>query len=123
LVGVSQDLRLPNTETEDYLQMAAAIRHAEKNLSTPPSVTTLAEIAGMSRFQLDRRMRRVFGLATGQWLLKMRLDAARRLLQSSNMSIAAISLQAGYADQSAFTRQFRQAIGLSPGEYRSTNKR
>lgn len=122
LVGVSQDLRLPNIQTEDYLQMASAIQHAEKNLSTPPSVTELAEIAGMSRYQLDRRMRRVFGLATGQWLLKMRLDAARRMLQSTETSIAAISLQAGYADQSAFTRQFRQAIGLSPGEYRSNHK-
>jgi AraC-like DNA-binding protein len=122
LVGVSQDLRLPNLQTEDYLQMASAIEHAEKNLSTPPSVTELAEIAGMSRYQLDRRMRRVFGLATGQWLLKMRLDAARRMLQNSEVPIASISLQAGYADQSAFTRQFRQAIGLSPGEYRSTHK-
>lgn len=120
LVGVSQDLRIPNLETDDYQQMASAIEFAENQLATPPSVEKLAAIAKMSRYQLDRRMRRVFGLATGQWLLKVRLDAAQRLLRESDLSISAISIQAGYADQSAFTRQFRRATGLSPGEYRAT---
>ncbi len=119
LVGVSQDLRIPDIETEDYQQMASAIAFAERHLATPPSVATLAEIAKMSRYQLDRRMRRVFGLATGQWMLKVRLDAAQRLLKETKISVAAISQQAGYSDQSAFTRQFRRATGLSPIEYRA----
>ena len=122
LVGVSQDLRIPDIETEDYQQMASAIEFAEQNLSAPPSVDKLATIAHMSRYQLDRRMRRVFGLTTGQWLLKVRLDVAQRLLQETNLSISAVALEAGYSDQSAFTRQFRRATGLTPGEYRSAWK-
>lgn len=123
LVGVSQDLRIPNIQTEEYQQMATAIAYAERHLSNPPSVTKLTELARMSRYQLDRRMRTVFGLATGQWLVKVRIDAAQRLLQESTASIAAISLQVGYTDQSAFTRQFRQATGLSPGQYRTACQR
>ena len=73
LVGVSQDLRLPDFETEEYEHVAAAIEYAEKNISLPPSVEELATIAEMSRYQLDRRMRRVFGLTTGQWLMKTRI--------------------------------------------------
>ena len=122
LVGVSQDLRIPDIETVDYQQMASAIEFAEQNLSAPPSVEKLATIAQMSRYQLDRRMRRVFGLTTGQWLLKVRLDVAQRLLQETNLSISAVALEAGYSDQSAFTRQFRRATGLTPGEYRAARK-
>jgi len=120
LVGVSQDLRLPDYEANEYEHVAAAIDYAEKNLSARPSVDRIAAVAGMSRYQLDRRMRHVFGLTTGQWLVKIRIDLAQRLLLATNTPIAAIALKAGYSDQSAFTRQFRRATGLSPREYRAT---
>ena len=118
LVGVSQDLRLPDSSGEGYRYLLAAVSYAKKNLQNPPSIEELASIAGMSRFQLDRRMRHVFGLTTGQWLLKLRIDSAQQLLTETDEPIAAIAQQAGYGDQSAFTRQFHQATGLSPREYR-----
>jgi AraC-like DNA-binding protein len=119
LVGVSQDLRIPDVETDEYQQLASAIEYAEQRVATPPSVEELARRAKMSRYQLDRRIRRVFGLTAGQWILKIRLDAAQRLLLQTGVPIAEIAQQAGYADQSAFTRQFRRATGLAPAEYRS----
>lgn len=119
LVGVSQDLRLPDSSAAEFQHVLAAVSYAEKNVSKSPTVDELATVAEMSRFQLDRRMRRVFGLTTGQWLLKLRIDCAERLLIESDDSIADIALLSGYSDQSAFTRQFRQATGLSPREYRN----
>jgi AraC-like DNA-binding protein len=119
LVGVSQDLRLPDSSTEEYRNVSAAVAHAEANLATPPSVRELADIAGMSPYQLDRRIRIAFGLTTSQWLLKLRVDLAERHLRQTDRSIAAIALETGYSDQSAFTRQFRRATGLSPREYRN----
>ena len=118
LMGVSQDLRLPNYDADEYQQVVEAIRFAEKRLSTPPSTRELAEVAKLSIYQLDRRMRHVFGLSAGQWLLKTRIDTAQRLLRDTDRNIANIALDAGYADQSAFSRQFRKATGLTPREYR-----
>jgi AraC-like DNA-binding protein len=123
LVGVSQDLRLPDYETDEYQQVAAALEYAEQHLSSPPSVEKLAALAEMSRYQLDRRMRRVFGLTIGQWLMKARIDSAQRFLTETDMPIATIALESGYADQSAFTRQFRRATGLAPREYRNARNR
>lgn len=123
LVGVSQDLRIPNKASEDYQQLTSAIEYAEKRLSKPPSVQELTRIAKMSRYQLDRRMRSVFGLVTGQWLIKIRLDAAQRLLQETDLPIVSIALHAGYSDQSAFTRQFHRATGLAPSDFRAARKR
>ena len=91
------------------------VKYAKDNLSVPPSVGELAEFAEMSRYQLDRRMVKVFGLTTGQWLLKLRIDFAEQRLAESDDPIAEIAIDAGYADQSAFTRQFRQATDFPQG--------
>lgn len=119
LVGVSQDLKLPDLSAEEYQHLATAIDFATAQLSQAPSVELLAGMAGMSRYQLDRRMRRVFGLTTGQWLLKLRVDRAQRLLRETKLPIASIAVDVGYADQSAFSRQFRRTTGRSPRDYRS----
>ena len=118
LVGVSQDLRLPDASTREFQHVLAAVTYAEAHLESPPTVPQVAKVAGMSRFQLDRRMRAVFGLPTGQWLVKVRLDRAQRMLRNTDDPIAHIALRAGYTDQSAFTRQFRRATGLSPRDFR-----
>jgi len=118
LVGVSKDLRLPDMSSSDFEHIAEAIAFAEQNLARRPSIRELAGIAGMSVFQLDRRMRRVFGLTTGQWTLKTRISHASRLLAETDMPIADVAFEAGYSDQSAFTRQFRRSAGLSPSQYR-----
>jgi AraC-like DNA-binding protein len=119
LVGVSQDLRLPDMTTADYEQVAAAVRYAETNIARAPTVKALAQVASMSPYRLDRRMQRVFGLTTGQWLLKLRLDMARQQLVESDNPIATVALNVGYSDQSAFTRQFSRATGLSPLKFRA----
>lgn len=117
LVGVSQDLHLPDMATETYQHLLAAISHAETHLAQPPAVNELANVAEMSHYQLNRRMRQVFGLTAGQWLLKLRIDRAQQTLRESDASIASVALSIGYADQSAFTRQFRRTTGMSPRDY------
>lgn len=120
LVGVSQDLRLVDSEKTEYRDLALAVEFATNHLAQSLTVGSLAAEARMSRYQLDRRIRNVYGLTTGQWLLKLRIDAARQKLLESNDTIAAIAASTGYADQSAFTRQFRAATGLTPSEFRAT---
>ncbi|MCC9643307.1 AraC family transcriptional regulator [Rhodopirellula sp. JC740] len=122
LVGFSRDLGKPNQASDDYRSVAKAVQLAETKRDRPISVMEMAQIAGLSRFQLDRRMRIAFGLNTGQWLLKQRIDFARQQLDGSDKPIVTIARDAGYADQSAFTRQFRRATGLSPSQYRKATQ-
>lgn len=122
LVGVSQDLHLPDLAAEAYQQLAAVISYAEEHLSEPPTVNELADIAEMSQYQLNRRIRHVFGLTAGQWLLKLRIDRARQALRESDASIASIALSVGYSDQSAFTRQFRRTTGMSPRDFQKSSE-
>lgn len=122
LAGISQDLRAPDMNHEDYAQLQSAIEYADEHLSDPPDIDTLSSIAQLSPYQLDRRMRRTFGLTTGQWVLKQRLDLARRELLQTDKPIIEIALNAGYRDQSAFSRQFLRATGFTPSAFRKTQK-
>lgn len=82
----------------------------------------LAERAGMSMAQFDRRMRRVFQLSASQFLTRRRIDHAARLLADDDTAIAEIALRCGYGDQSALSRQFRRSTGLTPGQYRALHR-
>ena len=122
IVGISQDLRLPNMTADEYQYIADATAYAETHIAQAPTCAELADIARMSTYQLDRRMQLVYGLTTGQWMLKTRLDYAERQLRHTDQPIGDIATEAGYRDQSAFTRQFRRATGMSPQAYRNSQR-
>jgi len=118
LVGISKDLRTPNERGEDYSHVAEAVRHIQAHFSEHLKVQDLASLAGLSAYQFEQRMRRIFQITAGQFIQKVRMDAAVRRLREGDAAIARIALDCGYSDQSAFTRQFRQTVGLSPAQFR-----
>ncbi|MEL7297924.1 MAG: AraC family transcriptional regulator [Pseudomonadota bacterium] len=119
LTGTSRDLVRPDMHSDDYAQVSTAIRFAESRLARPPSLAALARRARLSIYQLDRRMKRLFGLSTGQWFLKTRIEHACRLLTDTERPITEIALECGYANTSAFTRQFRKTTGQAPSVFRT----
>jgi PAS domain S-box-containing protein len=123
LVGISKDLQAPNERGADYSPLAAVVRHIQAHYGEPLQIADLARRAELSPYQLDQRIRKVFQITTGQFILKARMDAAVRRLRETNDAIASIALECGYSDQSAFTRQFRQTVGLTPSEFRKTTRR
>ena len=67
---------------------------------------------------LARAFRTYFGTSPGRYLRRLRLDWAAAELLATQRRLADIALQAGFADQSHFTRAFRRHTGLTPGQYR-----
>ena len=98
--------------------MSAAIDYIHKHFEEPLRLPALAEMAGLSVYQFDQRIRSLFHVTAGQYLVKVRIDAACKRLTGTNEPIAQIALACGYSDQSAFSRQFKQAVGISPMAYR-----
>lgn len=120
LVGISKDLQAANEKGQDYARVARVIGHIQTHFAEPLRVRELAERVGFSSYQFEQRVRKVFQLTAGQLLQKVRMENAVQRLRETDSAIAAVALECGYSDQSAFTRQFRQTIGLSPAEYRRT---
>ena len=120
LVGISKDLQAANERGEDYSRVAGIVQHIQTNFGEPLRVRELAARAGFSTYQFEQRVRKIFQITAGQLIQKVRMEHAVRQLRDTDDAIATIALDCGYSDQSAFTRQFRQAVGLSPSEYRRT---
>jgi AraC-like DNA-binding protein len=122
LVGSSQDLHPPSERAEGFEEVAKAVQYARDHLDERLTLGALAAASGLSSYQFDRRIRRLFRLSTGQLLIKLRMDAASESLRAGDRPVAEIALACGYSDQSAFARQFRRTIGLTPLEYRSAGR-
>ena len=54
---------------------------------------------------------------------RLRVERARLLIQEGASDLASVALEAGFADQSHFTRVFRRLVGTTPGEYRRSARR
>ncbi len=123
LVSISRDLQTPSTGD---LQMAGLQKISEwlrDHLDEEIHTVDLAQMAGMSPSQLERRMKRIFKLGVAQYVRKMRIERAAYLLRSTDRSIAEIALACGYSEQSSLTRQFKSAVGCPPGKYRQQETR
>jgi hypothetical protein len=68
--------------------------------------------------ELNRRFRSATGFTPLEYLHRLRIEAAKRLLETSNLSVDEITGAVGYGDSRSFSRLFRSSAGLSPSEYR-----
>lgn len=118
LACVSKDLIEPTRANLIDGGFADTIDYLLEHFDSPLRMEDLAQRAGLSAAQFDRRMKKIFHLSVGQYLIKTRIDHAARLLGDSDLAIADIALQSGFSDQSALSRQFRQVTGFAPRQYR-----
>jgi AraC family transcriptional regulator len=84
------------------------------------TITDLAREAGVHPSHLARVFRQKYGCSLGRFLLDRRLEWAATRLARSEDPISRIALEAGFADQSHFTRRFLAYAGLTPRRFRST---
>ncbi len=118
LAGTSRDVHAPASPPGSFEDLAEAIRHIQEHFDRPLRVATLAAMARLSPYRFARRLELLFGLTPAQLIIKTRVDAAREMLRRRQARIGEIALACGYCDQSAFTRQFKAAVGLTPVQYR-----
>lgn len=123
LACLSKDLCEPGRTGLVDADFADTIDYIHAHIAAPLRVENLARMSRLSLPQFDRRMKKLFQLSAGQYLLKVRIDAAARLLRTSEQPIAEVAQLTGFCDQSALSRQFRQATGLSPRQYRQLSAR
>ena len=83
------------------------------------SVETVASEMYITRGQLNRRVKAITGVTTQQYILHLRLEQGRLLLESTELPIAEIGYQCGFEDAASFSRAFKRAFGQSPTQFRT----
>ena len=122
LVGTSKDLHAPIEKSEDYTLMAQTIQFVQTNFGQSFTMADLAAMAKLSPYQFEQRIQKIFEITPRQFVHKVRMDAAVRRLSETDDPIAQIALDCGYTDQSTFSRQFKQTVGISPAHYRRMSR-
>jgi transcriptional regulator GlxA family with amidase domain len=82
------------------------------------TVIGLAKRGRMSQRSLNRRFRAATGMAPLDYLHRFRTEIAKRLLETSDLTVEQVTARVGYEDARSFSRLFRSLVGLSPREYR-----
>ena len=85
--------------------------HPDANLT----VDLLAHEVGLSPAHFARAFKETIGRAPHSYLLTLRLQNARRLLDSSDAVLSDVAHRTGFADQAHFTRLFKREFGITPG--------
>ena len=83
------------------------------------SVPALARRAGMSERTLTRAFRQECGTTPAEYVEQIRIEAARQVLESTELTIAAIADRSGFGTPETMHRAFRRRLGVTPGAYRS----
>lgn len=96
--------------------VAAAQSRIDDDPTSPVSLSDLALLGGVSRFQLLRSFVRETGLTPHAYIVQRRIDLARRLL-ASEVPPADAAAAAGFCDQSHMTRAFTRRYGVTPGAF------
>ena len=82
-------------------------------------VTDLASHVGITPRHLNRLFQNALGIDVQQFLIRTKIQAAAAAIRETDGSMADISNEFGFCDQSAFTKQFRQHLGITPATYRA----
>lgn len=83
-----------------------------------PSLTSIAGAVGVHPVHLSREFRRYFDCTVGDYMRKLRIEHASRLLASTTTPLSEIAEVCGFADQSHFSSAFKRTVGLTPARFR-----
>ncbi len=95
-----------------------AIDHLRATTPDRTSVEALAAMVGLSSAQLTTLFRQHVGMPPLRYQSSLRMALARELLDTTDLTVAAVSRASGYADPLYFSRQFSRIHGMSPSAYR-----
>ena len=123
IAGAMRDIAKAGPFLKPYHEMEQVTAHVFAHYSEKIEVPGLARLVHLSQSQFDRRFKHLFQITPQQFLLRVRIHAACRLLVSTQESAAQIAQQTGFYDQSYFTKQFQRQTGLTPSAYRRKYRR
>ena len=92
----------------------------EQNLTGRIQIDQLGEAYGMSPRTFKRRFRQATGSTPIQYLQSLRVENAKKLLESTPWGITRITQAVGYNDESSFMKLFKRTTGVTPQQYRRT---
>lgn len=113
-----RDLKAVRAGGADRRRAAEAAVWIDAHAHEDIDLDSAARRSGLSAFHFLRVFAKVFGVTPHQYLVRIRLRRAARLLSDQDRSITDVAYEAGFNDLSNFVRTFHRAAGATPGQFR-----
>ena len=101
-------------------RLTKAVRFMEKTIEQPLPVAAIAKRIGVSSNTLESIFKKHVGMTPGRFYLNLRLKAANRMVEGSNLSLREIAVRSGFNSLSAFSRAYGREFGKSARAVRSS---
>jgi len=100
-------------------KLRRAVDFIQAHIDQPIHLEQLAASVALSPFHFHRQFKKAMGMTPHQYIVQLRMDRAKKLLSNSDMPLAAVAAQVGFADQSHFSSTFRRTTSMTPRIYRN----
>jgi AraC family transcriptional regulator len=107
-----------STRDELFRRIHVAALFVRENYTKDIDLNDVARVAGMAPHHLHRTFRAANGVTLHQWIVRLRLDEAKRLVQETDMPISVVCHRVGYTSLPSFTTLFRSHFGRPPAAFR-----
>jgi len=115
--------KIPAEIHSEQAAMQHIVEQLRKEHASPVRVTKLARECGMTRYAFARVFRATFGVSCREYVMRLRIETACRMLESPHESVTQVAITAGFTDASYFARIFRKHVRESPIEYAKSRRR
>lgn len=106
------------TALSHQMAIERVILAMRERLHEPLTLEDMAAIAHLSPYHFSRVFHRLIGVPPGEFLAALRLDAAKRLLLTTSLSVTDVCFEVGYTSLGSFTTRFTQLVGMPPRQLR-----
>ena len=106
------------TQREEERPIHGITRYLQEHLAEEISLSVLAKEFYLSPQYISQLFKTEIGVGFLAYLTNIRMEQAKKLLLTTNLSIAEVSEQSGYADYRVFTKVFKKSEGITPSQYR-----
>jgi AraC-like DNA-binding protein len=104
-------------------QIRPAINYIDANYDKPITLAEIARASHLSVSRLAHLFKEQMGITPIDYVTGARIERAKELLLGTDQSCTEICFQAGYNNQSYFTRTFKSLVGITPRQFRVQNRR
>lgn len=109
---------IADRKSRSQLPVRMAKQYVQENYSKQVTLEDAAESIGLSPAYLSTMFKKEMGINFSDFLISRRMEAAKELLKTTDLSIAEVAERAGYTDPRYFSKTFRKVVGLKPSSYR-----
>lgn len=100
------------------VSLSKSLSYINNNFNTQIKIPDLAKMESLSMTQYNLHFKNQIGMPPSKYIITLRMDLARELIESSNLSLVQIASMCGYEDYNFFAKVFKKHTGVSPKRFK-----